>query len=193
MTLHTLYPGFIRLFYHTAFGNHTMTLPTRAPNPVGGTNGFGGYENWDSDPIDAKDMIDALVAELVDFHPATANFDNAIIYQVLVSGGEPNPLFSVPIDEPGTAVTADVPASQTTMTMRTTDFNISKLTWFDATPSTDFLPLRSLPVSGQPLDLFNVWTSRDWAWAGRDGFRADSFIQVSYTLNEALRRSYRLN
>jgi hypothetical protein len=188
-----LNPAFVRLFYHTAFGIHTQTIPTLAWSGTYGTNGAGGYLNHLDNEIDAQDMILALVEELNDFMPSTAVYDNAIIYTQATPTSEALPVRNVTLGEAGTGVGADVPASQTTMTLRTEDFGIFKLIWFDATPTTDFLPQRSLPVSGQPLDLFNVVTDPDWAWAGRDGGRPSQFIQVSYTLNEALRRQYRLN
>lgn len=189
----SLFPSFVRLFYHTAFGQHVQTLPTLRWNTLYGTNGKGGYLNWLDAEIDAQDMVEAIVDELKDFQPSTGIYDSYVIYDMFDETSTPVPVAAGDLAVAGTAATADVPASQTTMTMRTTAFGLSKLEWFDATPSTDFLPLRTLPGSGQPLDLFNVWTSTAWAWAGRDGFRPATFIQVSYTLNEALRKSYRLN
>lgn len=189
----SLSPAFFRLFYHTAFGVHTQTIPTLAWDADLGTNGAGGYLNWLGAEVDAQDMIFAIVEELNDFMPSTAVYDNAIIYTQADAEADALPQASVDLGEAGTGMGADVPASQTTMTLRTTNFGIFKLIWFDATPNTDFLPQRSLPGSGQPLDLYNVVTSTSWAFAGRDNGRPNQFIQVSYTLNEALRRAYRLN
>lgn len=189
----SLFPSFVRLFYHTAFGLHTQTVPTLRWVDTYGTNGKGGYLNWLDVEIDAVDMIEALVDELKDFQPATGIYDSAIIYDMFDEVSTPNPVAQIDLAVTGTAVTADVPASQATLTIRTEAFGLFKLEWFDATPSADFLPLRALPGSGQPLDLFNVITDTDWAWAGRDGSRPATFIQVSYTLNEALRKAYRLN
>lgn len=189
----SLFPSFVRLFYHTAFGLHSQTLPTLRWEESFGTNGKGGYRNWLDVEVDAQDMIDAIVDELKDFQPTTGIYDSFIIYDMFDETSTPVPVASGDLAVTGTAVTADVPASQATMTVRTESFGLAKLEWFDATPSTDFLPLRALPGSGQPLDLFNVWTSTSWAWAGRDGARPATFIQVAYTLNEALRKSYRLN
>jgi hypothetical protein len=189
----SLFPAFVRMFYHTAFGQHVQTVPTLAWNPGLGTNGAGGYFNWDDDPVDAVDMVTALATELADFQPSTGIYDSAVIYTMFDEFSTPVPQAAFDLALAGTAVTADVPASQTTITVRTSAFGIAKLEWFDATPSTDFLPLRALPGSGQPLDLFNVWTDTAWAWAGRDGFRPATFMQVSYTLSEALRKQYRLN
>lgn len=188
-----LFPAFVRLFYHTAFGLHVQTIPTKEWGAGISGGPSGGYLNWDGDPVDAEDMIDALVAELLDFQPASCIYDSAIIYTLSNPEALPQPQVAYTIGEPGVSASADVPASQATMTLRTTGFNLFKLVWFDAAPTTDFLPQRSLPGSGQPLDLFNVVTSPLWAWSGRDGFRPNQFIQVSYTLNETLRRQYRLN
>lgn len=189
----SLFPSFVRLFYHTAFGQHVQTIPTNAWSAVFGTNGAGGYLNHLDNEIDAVDMIQAIVDELVDFQPATGIYDSAIIYNYPSEEGDPVPVASVLLGDAGTSVSADVPASQATMTLRTTNFGIFKLVWFDAPPNPDFLPQRVLPGSGQPLDLFNVVSDVDWAWSGRDNGRPNQFIQVSYTLNEALRRQYRLN
>ena len=189
----SLFPAFVRLFYHTAFGQHTMTLPTKEWDFSLGTNGKGGYINWGGSDVDAQDMVEAIVDELKDFQPASCIFDSAIIYNLADETAPALPRVSIDLGTSGVAVTSDVPASQSTMTARTGSFGIAKLVWFDATPSTDFLPQRSLPVSGQPLDLWNVWSSLSWAWSGRDNAKPEQFIQVSYTLNEALRRQYRLN
>lgn len=189
----SLFPAFVRLFYHTAFGQHVSTIPTLAWDGDLGTNGAGGYLNHLGAEVDAEDMILALVEELNEFQPSTAVHDSAIIYTMADATADPLPVAQVLLGEAGTHVGADVPASQATMTLRTTNFGIFKLIWFDAPPTTDFLPQRTLPGSGQPLDLFNVVTSTAWAWAGRDGGRPSQFLQISYTLNEALRKQYRLN
>ena len=189
----SLAPAFFRLFYHTAFGVHTQTVPTKAWDPILGTNGAGGYLNWLGVEVDAQDMIFALVEQLNEFMPSTAIYDSAIIYTQADAEADALPQRAVTLGEAGTGAGVDVPASQTTMTCRTTNFGIFKLVWFDATPSTDFLPQRSLPGSGQPLDLFNVISDEAWAFAGRDEGRPAQFIQVAYTLNEALRKQYRLN
>jgi len=189
----SLYPAFFRLFYHTAFGQHIQTVPTRAWDDGLGTNGKGGYIAWDTNEVDAVDMVQALVDELVEFQPASAVYDSCIIYTMASETAEPLPVASFELGDAGTAATADVPASQATMSCRTTNFGLFKLTWFDAAPTTDFLPQRTLPVSGQPLTLFQAVSDTDWAFAGRDGGRPETFLQVSYTLNEALRRQYRLN
>lgn len=189
----SLSPAFFRLFYHTAWGQHVQTVPTLAWDPTAGTNGVGGYINWAGVEIDAQDMIFALVEELNEFQPSSAVYDSAIIYTQASATADALPRAALTINEAGTGAGSDVPACQTTMTMRTDLFGIFKLVWFDATPTADFLPQRTLPASGQPLDLFNVLRSDDWAFAGRDGGQPTQFIQVSYTLNEALRRQYRLN
>lgn len=193
MTEYGLDPAFVRIFYHTAFGQHVHTFPTLEWSGGLGTNGNGGYTSHAGGVIDAQDMIIALVTELLDFQPPSATYDSAIIYTQADPDAPALPVSSLTLNLDGTAATADVPASQATLTARTEGFHIAKITWFDAAPSTDFLPLRALPVSGQPLDLFNEWSGITNAWAGRDGERPSQFIQVAYTLNEALRKQYRLN
>ena len=64
-------PAYVRINYHSAYGQHTMQVPTLAWS----SNQF---TTWASGSVTDSTMIDDLVALLLPFYPSTVTFDNWI-------------------------------------------------------------------------------------------------------------------
>jgi len=188
----SLYPAFVVIDEHSAFGAHKRTLPTRAW--TGTTGSPGEWVCWDTSVADPASMIEPFVDLLAACFLATYNFDGYTIYTMDDPEAKPQPRYSAILDVPGTLASGDdVRASQGTMTFRTTAFGIFKLLFLDSVPSGDFLPQLPGSFTAAQLAVADRLAAEGDAWAGRDGGKIDYPLGLTWTLNEKLRRAYRLN
>lgn len=186
----SLSPAFVVINYHSSRGAHLMTLPTVAWSSGLGTNGKGGYIAWDTNPIDAEDMITAFATAAADLAATTIVMDGYTIF-TKSSPTAPNlPVASGTLALTGTDTNAEQPAGQFTASFRTTDIGRAKITLLDFHSFHSFLKARPADVSVDEQALFTQFTDISNAWSGRDGARPQTFISGTYTLNEKLRREY---
>jgi len=191
MAIHSLYPSYVVMKYHSTFGQHTMTLPTRRwiPTPVSGANGS--YLDWNETPTDGEVMITALATVLQEIASAAVNFDTFLIYDVPNVGDSPQPVSGGVIDLPGTvAVPGWFKAVQTTFTFFDTAFNTAKLVLLDGASLSDFDKHLAGDFSGGETDVIAQFISEDNAWSSRAGFRPSVIRSVTQTLNDELRKQY---
>jgi hypothetical protein len=194
MALNSLYPSFVVMDYHTNYGSHKMTLPCRQWVESAALGGSGSFESWVSGDVDADEMIQELVERLVPFWKAHGEFDLYTIYNYPTEESEPVPVATKAIGLNGTnAGTYWDKAVQTTFTFRTSAFGIMRLVMLDAMAPTSFDKILSFDASPEAVALFDILKSDDWAWAGRDNGHINVMTQISYTLNESLRRKYNMN
>lgn len=191
--MHSLYPAFVRIVYHSLYGAHTMTLPTTPltidPLQVDQST----FDAWVGDPIIWTEMVDALLEDLIDFFPASVEFDTATVYTMSSPTAAPTPIDSYSLEFVGTNVTLGwSQATQQTFTFRTTAFGISKLTLLDVASAGSFPRVTDPSGNAAMLALIEEWTNPAKGWSGRDNARPNTFIQSSTTLNEKLRREYGL-
>lgn len=187
-----LYPAFVVIDEHSEFGAHKRTIPTRAWTGTTGTPGE--YTAWDTSVAAADVMIEALVDLIALTMVTTYHFDGYTIYTVSTPGASPQPRFAKAIDVDGTLVAADaVPASMGTMTFRTAAFGRYKLVFLDAIPSGDFLPQLPGGFTTPQANIAAALANEGNAWSGRDGSKIDYPLKLTWTLNEKLRKAYRLN
>lgn len=192
MAANSLYPAFFRLFSQSAFAPHVSTHPTLAYTPVSGEDGT--FENWESDNIDAGEMIEDFVDLLLPFYDATTEFLTAIIFTQGSAEAEPQPRRTISFTgKTGTSIAAVVPASMSQYTFRTDNFGLAKIVMLDAPVTTNFLPITSLSASVALGDLFDFLTDTTKAMAGRDNGRIDAFIRGTFKINDELRHQYRLD
>jgi hypothetical protein len=194
MAEHSLFPSYVKVFYHSIYAQHTMTIPTRRwiPTPVSGANGS--YLDWTGTPTDGEVMITALFTALQEICSADVNFDNFIIYDIPVEGDAPQPVSGGVIDLPGTVATPGwQKAVQTTFTLFDTDFNKMKLVVLDSASLNEFSKHLAGDFSGGELDVIAQLISEDNAWASRAGFRPSVPLSVTQTINDALRKQYGLS
>jgi hypothetical protein len=192
MANNSLWPAFGIVDYSSAYGNHKMTIPTRAWNAGIGTNGFGGYLGWDlSTANDAQDMWTDLITDIAAFAPATLTFNNATIYTMASSISPRIPVTQIPLNIAGTsAATTQAKAAQSTWNFRTTTFGIFKLVLLDSPVGTGFNKTLAGSFGAPDLAVIGGLTDQAKAWSGRDGSPPANCHSKTYTLNEKLRREY---
>lgn len=187
----SLFPSYIVIEYSSSFGVHTMTIPIR--QWTSGAGDLGEAEAWNSGTRDLADMVDDLVADLAELYPATVTFETATVYNFADIDSDPDPVGQHALGVVGTAVTsAWSKAVQQTFTFRTDNFNIYKLVLLDVPTDNNF---DRVPAAAFTTEFDNVvfeLTADANAWQGRDGSQIIQPIQASATLNEKLRRSYRM-
>jgi len=194
LTQHGLFPGFVVIDYHSAFGGHKMTLPTRQWDDTVVAGGHGAFQDWTSNPRDADDMVKDLVALFAPFFKADTTFDQYTIYSFADEDGDPLPVSANSLGIDGTSVqTAWSKAVQTTFSIRTADFNQMKLVFLDAPNNNLFDKILSFDTSPEAEAIMGALSDTTNAWSGRDNARPANLVQIAYTLNEKLRREYNMN
>jgi hypothetical protein len=132
---------------------------------------------------------------LVPFYPTTVIFDSWVAYTretvndlwLPRSGGA----FS---SVEGTSGTPGwYKAVQTTITWRTEDFNHVKVVLLDSASGNTFDPIFSAAADPSTDDLDAYMRSDDCIIAGQDGSRPTTFVRETSTLNEKLRKQYRMD
>ena len=187
----SLFPAYVRILYKSPYAPHVQTIPTRAFDQDAGT--FGSFMNWNSVPVDAETMIDALIAAEKEFYGVGTNFYAWEIWSYPDEDSAPLLLSSKNIDVDGTsAAGAENKATQATWSFRTLAGGSFKIVNLDV-EVTDFEKVLSASLSGDETAFIAEVVSADNAWSGRDNARPGAFRQIAYTLNEKLRRNYYQN
>lgn len=190
----SLSPASIVIPYHSAFGSHRMTIPTKEWFPTDITGDLGSYESWDLGTIDAEEMITALCDALAVFVPATWSFDEAIIY-TQASPTAPNiPRRSKALGIPGTSVSAGYAAAiSTTWNFKTLDNGNARLVLLD-TPlgAGGFAPILPADFDANIDLVVTEFCASANAWSGRDDTKPNECRKVSFDLNDKLQKLYHL-
>ncbi len=187
------FPSAVKLQYHSEFAPHTQLIPTLQWTAFPDVGGAGAFVSHNGGSVDADAMINALATVLAAFLPDTASFDSYIIYNHNVGTDALEPIRSKPMVKVGTETTPGWDqATQVTVNWRTSGFNIFKLVMLDIATNNFFGKTSALPTTGIIAGLDAIVTDPDNAWAGRDNAIPQSFISQTLTLNEALRKRYRL-
>jgi hypothetical protein len=187
-------PSFIRLDSVSEFGPHSNFIPTLLWSNDPSTNDHGVFQNWVSGSVDAVDMINALLDVLVPFFDPSTSFNNWTIFS------KPDPDSpAVPVQSDAlssvigtTSLTGWRKATQRTLSWRTEAFNLFKIVMLDTPNTNNFAKVTALPGSGIYFDLDAVVTDENNGFSGRDNSRPQGFVSSTMTLNEKLRRAYRL-
>lgn len=191
----TLYPSFVRINYTSSYGVHSMTIPSVGANPNIGV-GSGWVFDLRGANIDVD--VDAAVNDFVDllrpFFKSHVKFTDYTLFTVPNPGDPGQPRLSRGLTQVGTnAAQGWDKATQLTFTWRTEQFGLFKLVLLDYNTGNTFDKTVDLGSSGSGFDL-NAYVTDDASWlSGRDGERPLTFLQAAATLNEKLRRSYKLN
>jgi hypothetical protein len=187
----SLFPSYIVIEYSSAFGVHTMTIPIRQWEASAGD--LGSADSWVGGARDLDDMVEDLVNALAELFPATTTFETATVYNYPDIDSDPDPVGQHALGIVGTSVsTAWSKAVQQTFTFRTNDFNIYKLVLLDVPTDNNFNRVPAAAFTADFDAVVDQLTGDVNAWQGRDGSQIVQPIQASATLNEKLRRSYRM-
>ena len=183
-------PAFVKVNYHSALGTHVSIIPTLSWNAGADQGDFATHAGGITA---ADDMIQDLATAVSGILPDTASIDNYVIYSQPDPDDLPVPVASNAIGIAGLDATPGWwQAVQVTMTFRTSNFGVMKLVTLDAATNNDFSKTTVVPGSGVLFTVFGLLSDASLGWAGRDNGRPMNLISQTITLNEKLRRAYRL-
>jgi hypothetical protein len=191
----SLYPAFIELEYSTPYGEHVMTIPIRAVPDFESDPALTICENWDATTSVVSTTVANLCAQFANFYTDDSQFNLYSIWTMADSEAIPEFAetyrFTTPI-QGSSASTTWKKAAQNTFTFRTADGGISKVTLLDSL-SFNLWDKQTDPTgSTDVLAVIDAWTDTNAFFAGRDNARPSAFLQLTKTLNEKLRRAYRM-
>lgn len=190
MTVNSLAPAFVQFFYHSPFSQHVQTVPTKAYSPSSGE-----FTNWNGVGVDATDMITALMVQMTHFYPAGVLYDNARVFTQADANASPvlRMLVTFLADNEGDFATpGESQAVEGTFSYLGDGGSKGRLVFLDCASGNNFAPQFTTGPSGILFDLLGIVSDLDNAWATRAGERPATFLQYSKTLNEKLRREYRM-
>ncbi len=194
MPLNSLYPSFVQFNYHSAFGKHKQTIPTRAWSAPSGGHPSGTFLNWLGSAVDAEDMINALTTEVIDITDANTFWDYAIIYNFpALPPATPNPVAIFQQNVAGTVTHTDaVQAIQNTYNFFDTAFNDFKFVLLDCDATFGLTPETYGELDADHQSVVGVLIDDNWGWSSRAGFRPSVLRRVISKPNDKLRREYNL-
>jgi len=194
MAHNSLYPAFIQVEYSTAYGIHTMRLATR--EWLGGVSEFnelGDFLNWAEAPVSGMTALEDLLVALRASCPTTTTFTHARVYTMTDPDALPIPRVATALALDGTNASPGWnKAVQWSASFHDTEFNKAKIVLLDAATGNQFDKITDGSLSTLP-DIITAFTAETAFWSSRAGFRPATFIQNTKTLNDKLRRSYRMN
>lgn len=189
----SLFPAFFRVFQHSDFGLHVHTTPTLGWNDDASAGGHGSFDTWAGSTTDADAMITDFVTILADFYPSTVVFDSYIIYTMDSPTADPEPRTGNTLAVPGTVSGGGwSKAVQATMVWRTVAFGLLKVVLLDCASGNAYDKIATLPGSGPIFDLDALLVDNTKGFSGQDNAQPGTFIGQTKTLNEKLRREYRM-
>lgn len=145
-------------------------------------------------PTDAATAVHDFIDLLVPLASPGTTFNDFTIFAQDGVGGIAVPIKTVSVGATGTnASSAHKKAWQQTFSFRATDFTTYKLVLLDF--PVDLGEDRRVNLSGSAIHMavLNYIRAGITWFASRGGGRPDVFLQYAATLNEKLRRSYRMN
>jgi|ERR1041384_612969 hypothetical protein len=187
-------PFFVQINYQSEFAPHSMEIPT-----LNASEAVLDPTSWNflfpgGDTVDVSDAVADFVDLIKTQFPASVSFTNFVLFSKPDPDLPATPVFSGELAAVGTNGTPGwYKAAQLTMTFRTNEFGIWKLVLLDVGTSNNWDKVTVL-TSGEAFDTIRDFVTSNDSWIiGRDGGRPQTFLQIAKTLNEKLRRSYRMN
>lgn len=195
MTHNSLFPAFVRIDSESRWGPHSMTIPSV---PVIAAVGGGAPYVFDLRGLAIDVPVAGAIEDFVEVLKVNFNTDYHFLGWTLFTMEDPEatpvPVQSGALSVAGTAGdTSWDKAVQVTITWRTDAFGIFKVVMLDCESGNNFD--KTTDVTANPnWEALNDYVTDPVTWvAGRDGGRPNVFLQSAVTLNEKLRRSYRMN
>lgn len=186
-------PTTILINSHSAFGFHKSQLNALQWNATPNVNGSGAFDTHDLAGVDADDMIQDLVTLFIPFFPNTYHWDNYVIFSWPTPEGPGEPVASGTLTQVGSSATPGwSKAAQFTLSFRTAAFGLAKILMLDVDTQDSFDKTLVVPPATPLEALVNGFTAADQGWCGRDGTRPQTYLSTCVTLNEKLRREYRM-
>jgi len=191
MAPNSLSPASMVIDYHSAYGAHRMTIPTKQWFPTNLTGSLGSYEAWDLTTVDAEAMATDLCDTLTKFVPATVIFDTATVYTQADADAPNIPQRQVSLGIPGVSVSTNFSAAfSATFNFKTVGNGGFKIVLLDAPFGSGWLaPVRS-GFDADTTDLVSEVTGSGNAWSGRDDNQVQVLRSITYDVNDKLQKLY---
>lgn len=187
------FPGFVDIVYHSPYGVHHMEICHHGWDFSGGSPVSGNFNTWNDTQIEADLMINNLVDEMLPFWTGVVVLDQYTIYTLADPDAPPVPVYAAALGNAGTSIETEwLKAVQTTFSFRTTNFGVAKLVLLDTPSASGFDKILSFAASAEALAIFAELSSLDNGWQARDQGRINVLSQITFTLNEKLRREYNM-
>lgn len=187
-----LFPSYFVVNYSSAYGVHRQVVPTSQWSDSGGD--FGSFVAWAGGGVDAESMIDAFVAAQAAFFLGTVNFFSWEIFDLATPTTAPLLVMAKNIDVDGTSGLAGwTKAAQATWSLKSDLGGDIRYVMLDVATGNAWDKITSASVSADQTAFLDLVTDDANGFAGRDGGRPNFFLQIAFTLNEKLRREYRMN
>lgn len=190
----SLYPSFIQIHYHSGWGKHVQTIPTRQWSPGIGGSPYGGYTNWGSAARTADDMVNDLIDKLAIIADNQTAWDNAIVFNYPTPlPSDPQPVAIIPLTQVGAvAHTDNAIAYQNLYTFFDSAFNTFKFVTLDMDFSLNMFPKGYGDLNSAHQDVVNALTDGINAWASRANSQPTTLRSVISKYNDKLRKEYNL-
>lgn len=187
----SLAPFFIQINYRSSYGEHVQTIPLIEWTP-GGATGDLALQGSGTDV--AVDVISGFLGLQAPFFPTTVNFYAWTIFSQPTSSSPAIPVMSAACDVDGTnATAANTKAVQATWTLRCDDASLFKIMQMDMNNGNNFGKITISGLSAEALLFLQYLVGDECPFQSRLNGRPLYFRQISYTLNEKLRRQYHMN
>lgn len=194
MTANSLSPAFLRINYSSVYGPHVMTVPT-----VPLVSGVYAPSGWAFDlrgaeiSVEVSEAVADFVAVIRPFWTNQVNLIDYTVFNQPEIDDLPTPVYSALIGLAGSGgggLGWDK-AVERTFTYRGDDFTLSKLVFLDAIADTFNRVVTWADASKG--DVLRDYVTADATFlATRGGGRPNIQMQETTTLNEKLRRSYKM-
>lgn len=191
----SLFPAFVRIDYTSAYGVHSMTVPSVPVQNAGGADDPWYFTLRGAElPVQVQIAVPDFVDVIKIYFPNTVVFQAYTLFTKADADAAPQPRESKTLNIAGTNGGATwSKAVQQTWTWRTDEFGLFKLVFLDVASNNNFNRVAAIVGGTADVDLHAYVTAPETWIAGRDGGRPNTFLQMAATLNEKLRRSYRMN
>jgi hypothetical protein len=194
VTENSLSPAFVRIFYSSVFGPHVQTIPTRAWTPPAGGFTHGSFLDWTNTARDAADMIADMVAAEADTMITDSVFTSYLIFTQASATDDPILVDGAALSVfGGDATPGWYKAVETTYSLLDTSGSKAKLVLLDSATQNTFDAVAVITdLTAAQQAVMTEFTSTGNGWSSRAGFRPSTFRRSTKTLNEKLRRAYRM-
>lgn len=185
-------PWFMKVNYkQLGYQAHVMTHSIDEWIDAASTNDAGRLRVRDGSDVDAVDGLLEFFGVLTPFFGTDVSFNSVTVYHQPDPAAFPTPVMAHQFIGVGgeDATPGWHVASEGTISWRTTEFNLVKLTLLDIATNDEWSKITILPGSGKLFDL-HTWMLGDTCFVkGRDGAYANVFLSQTMTLNEKLRKA----
>jgi hypothetical protein len=195
MAINSLYPSFVQIHYHSGWGKHVQTIPTRQWIAPSGGFPYGSYTSWGAGAVGAGDMIGDFVDKVAVIADAHIAWDFAIIFNYPgVPPALPNPVAIVPLTQVGAVTHTDAAiALQQTYTMYDSAFGTFKLVLLDMDATFTLFPKGYADLDADHQAVINQIADNTQAWSSRLGNIPLTLRSAISKPNDKLRKEYSLS